>query len=222
MGAFDPVTLEYKDTPYHIEEMLNVLRKQLGTVVMTYPEADTSGRFVINAIQEYAAEDPDRRVVAKRMGTGMYYSLLGTAAAMVGNSSSGLIDAPFFKLPVVNVGNKQNGRVKADNIIDCGYASAEIEVALQKALSEPFRSSLKNMKHPYGIGKAAQTIVDIIATVPLDQTLIVKKFQDQKMTDAAKVKVWIEGQSANGSVRPDVPPGCLADLHAPADVRKFL
>lgn len=193
MSTFDPVTLEYRDTQYHIDEMLNVLRKHLGTVVLTYPEADTSGRVVINAIQEFASEDPDHRVMAKRLGTSMYYSLLSSAAAMVGNSSSGLIDAPFFKLPVVNIGNKQNGRVKADNIIDCGYGSADIEVALATALSEKFRSGLKNMKHPYGIGKSAQTIVDVVASVPIDQALIVKKFQDQSMQEAAKVKVWIEG-----------------------------
>lgn len=83
MATFDSVTLEYRDTPHHVEEMLNVLRKHQGTVVMTYPEADTSGRIVINAIQEFAAEDPDHRVVAKRMGTSMFCSLLSTAAALV-------------------------------------------------------------------------------------------------------------------------------------------
>lgn len=223
LGAFDPVTLEYKDTPQHVEAMLNVLRKHQGTTIMTYPEADTSGRIVINAIQEFAAEDPDRRVVAKRMGTSMYYSLLSAASAMIGNSSSALIDAPFFKLPVVNIGNKQNGRVKADNVIDCGYSGPEIEAALQKALSEQYRGSLKNMKHPYGIGKAAQTIVDVISAIPLDQKLLVKKFQDQKMQEADKVKVWIEGQTANGTIRPDIPPGCASETHAvPVDVGKFL
>ncbi|MCH8869802.1 MAG: UDP-N-acetylglucosamine 2-epimerase (hydrolyzing) [Chloroflexi bacterium] len=222
MATFDSVTLEYRDTPYHVEEMLNVLRKHQGTVVMTYPEADTSGRIVINAIQEFAAEDPDHRVVAKRMGTSMFYSLLSSAAALVGNSSSGLIDAPFFKLPVVNIGNKQNGRVKAANVIDCGYASVEIEASLEKALSQKFRSGLKNMKHPYGIGKSAQTIVDVVASVPLDQKLIVKRFQDQEMEKATKVKVWMEGENASGSKNQDVPPGCLSEVHAPADVRKFL
>ena len=225
MSTFDPVTLEYKHTPYHIEEMLNVLRKHQGTMVMTYPEADTSGRTVINAIQEFTAEDPDRRVFAKRMGTAMYYSLLSTAAAMVGNSSSGLIDAPFFKLPVVNIGNKQNGRVKAENIIDCGYAAADIEAALGKALSDQFRGGLKNMKHPYGVGKSAKTIVDIIAAVPLDQQLIVKKFQSYEMQEAPRVKIWTQGQNASGKVASDVPPGCASETHVQpqvADVRKFL
>ena len=128
--------------------------------------------------------------------------------------------APFFKLPVVNIGNKQNGRVKADKVVDCGYGSAYIEVALDTALSANFRSGLKNMKHPYGMGKSAPTIVDVVASVA--QALIVKKFQDQPMREAARVKLWMEGQNAAGSVVPDVPPGCLSETHAPADVGKFL
>ena len=98
---------------------------------------------------------------------------------MVGNSSSGIIEAASFHLPVVNIGNRQQGRVRAANVIDVGDGQQEIEKGLRRALDPNFRSSLANLQNPYGDGHAAERIVDKIQSVELDQGLLKKHFQEQ-------------------------------------------
>jgi len=100
------------------------------------------------------------------------------AAAMVGNSSSGIIEAPSFELPVVNIGTRQEGRVKARNVIDVGYEEKAILTGIEKALSAPFRRSLNGMVNPYGDGHAAEVIVETLKRIELDNKLITKRFVD--------------------------------------------
>jgi len=100
------------------------------------------------------------------------------ASAMVGNSSSGIIEAPSFKLPVVNIGARQDGRIRSANIVDCGHDRNEILRAMRKALSENFAKSLKTMKSPYGDGHAAEKIVRILKKDIDPKRLLVKKFDD--------------------------------------------
>src|SRR6058998_3990400 len=116
--TFHPVTLEYGDTAAHVDELLAALEKvDDATLVVTYPNADTTGRVVIDRIEELAARSPRVRL-ARSLGDRLYLSLLAHADAMVGNSSSGLIEAPSFALPVVNVGSRQRGRLRAANVVD--------------------------------------------------------------------------------------------------------
>ena len=103
---------------------------------------------------------------------------MGLAGAMVGNSSSGLIEAPSLALPVVNIGRRQDGRLRAANIIDVDCISSEIVIGIEKALSAEFQSSIKNTPNPHGNGNAAVKIVDKLLTVPIDDRLLGKAFVD--------------------------------------------
>ena len=108
----------------------------------------------------------------------MYFSLMNIAELMIGNSSSGLIEAPTFGLPVVNVGIRQKGRVKGLNVIDVGYSSSEIAEGIKKAANPEFRSAVKQSCNPYGNGGAANIIAEHLKDVPLGPDLLKKTFVD--------------------------------------------
>jgi len=178
-----PETLQYERTGYFIEQLLDALDQTKYPVVFTLPNADTSGAIIIEAIKKYTACHDNAWTIdnAGRIG---YPSLMSHALAMVGNSSSGIIEAAHFALPVVNIGNRQTGRVKPENIVDCGFSSDEIVRAINRVVSQGFRVSVNGMKNPYGDGKSSPRIVDILASVELNDRLISKKFFDVKFDDA--------------------------------------
>ncbi len=175
--TFHPVTLEYRDTAAHVTELLATLEKADAQIVMTYPNADTAGRLIIERIEDFASRHP-RVTLARSLGDETYLSLLKHADAMVGNSSSGLIEAPSFGLPVVNIGNRQRGRLRGANVIDVGYGREDILRGLERALEPGFRATLKGMANPYGDGRAAPRIAEVLRTVPLDARLIQKRFAE--------------------------------------------
>jgi UDP-hydrolysing UDP-N-acetyl-D-glucosamine 2-epimerase len=172
--TFHPVTLEYSDTADHVEELLAALDKVEGGLVMTYPNADTAGRTIIERIEAFAASRPRVRLV-KSLGDLLYLSLLTHADAMVGNSSSGIIEAPSFGLPAVNVGSRQRGRLRGPNVIDVGASRDEILRGIEVALAPGFRERLRGIPNPYGDGRAAPRIVRVLREVLLDAQLIQKK-----------------------------------------------
>ena len=98
------------------------------------------------------------------------------SVAMVGNSSSGIIEAASFQLPVVNVGERQSGRIHGDNVIDTLCSKSEIVNAIQKATSPTFIETIKGMKNPYGNGTASEAIVSCLKSLDLTESLIMKKF----------------------------------------------
>jgi UDP-N-acetylglucosamine 2-epimerase len=104
--------------------------------------------------------------------------MMAESAAMVGNSSSGLIEAPSFALPVVNIGNRQRGRLRAANVIDCPSEAPAITDAIARATAPEFRAKLEGMANPYGDGHAAGRIVDVLQTISLDGDLVKKRFFD--------------------------------------------
>jgi UDP-hydrolysing UDP-N-acetyl-D-glucosamine 2-epimerase len=175
--TFHPVTLEHRDTVAHVTELLAALEKADALLVMTYPNADTAGRVIIERLEEFAARHPRVRL-ARSLGEETYLSLLKHADAMVGNSSSGLIEAPSFGLPVVNIGSRQRGRLRGSNVIEVDYGREEILRGLERALEPAFRAGLRGMANPYGDGQAAGRIVEMLRTVPLDTRLILKRFAD--------------------------------------------
>jgi UDP-N-acetylglucosamine 2-epimerase (non-hydrolysing)/GDP/UDP-N,N'-diacetylbacillosamine 2-epimerase (hydrolysing) len=175
--TFHPVTREVGDTVYHIAELMAALGRVDHPIVFTYPNADTSGRSIIQAIEQFVGEHANATVVAN-LGTRTYFSLLNCAAAMIGNSSSGIIEAPSFRLPVVNIGNRQQGRVQGRNVINADYDRASILSAIDEATSRSFKATLVDMTNPYGDGTAAERIVDLLRTIPLDNRLLKKRFVD--------------------------------------------
>lgn len=175
--TFHPVTLEQNDTMNQLNAVFGALEDTGRPVVLTYPNADPEGRRIITAIEDFADGHDDRSVVAD-LGTRAYFSLMGRAAAMVGNSSSGITEAASFRLPVVNVGARQAGRVRAANIIDVAPTRKAIRAAIEKALSAEFRDSLTALSNPYGDGHAAKRIVDVLRSVGLGPSLTIKQFRD--------------------------------------------
>lgn len=172
--TFHPVTLEYGATAAHVTELLAALDKVEAALVLTYPNADTEGRTIARRIEAFAARAPRARL-ARSLGDRLYLSLLRHADAMVGNSSSGLIEAPSFALPVVNVGSRQRGRLRGANVIDVAPTREEILRGIEAALAPGFRQRLEGRPNPYGDGRAADRIVRVLREVELDARLIQKR-----------------------------------------------
>jgi UDP-hydrolysing UDP-N-acetyl-D-glucosamine 2-epimerase len=173
--TYHPVTLEYEDTGRQIKELLSALTMLQMPVVFTLPNADTAGRLIASEIRNYVATKRGSWLVDSLGQTG-YISAMALAAAMVGNSSSGIIEAASFELPVVNIGNRQRGRLRARNVIDCGYSCEEIVAAARNALSSEFRNTLRGLTNPYGSGDAAARIVQKLKAVSLGESFIKKRF----------------------------------------------
>lgn len=173
--TYHPVTLEHEQTKQHISELLAALEKANAPVVFTYPNADMGSRVIIENIRQFAARRRNTYLTIN-LGTQDYFSMMKHAAAMVGNSSSGIIEAASFRLPVVNIGSRQRGRVRGKNVLDVECKRGEIVRAIQKALSREFRKSLADHANPYGDGHAAERIVARLKQVSLDGALIRKRF----------------------------------------------
>ena len=178
LATYHPVTLENEAPETKLDQMLLALGKVDMPVVFTYPNADAGSSKIISRVEAYVSQTR-RGWLLPSLGSEGYFSLMSRAAAMVGNSSSGIIEAASFHLPVVNIGNRQQGRVRAANVIDVGDGQQEIEKGLRRALDPNFRSSLANLQNPYGDGHAAERIVDKIQSVELNQGLLKKHFQEQ-------------------------------------------
>ncbi|MFC1753804.1 UDP-N-acetylglucosamine 2-epimerase, partial [Thermoproteota archaeon] len=146
--------------------------KELGyQTVLIYPNADSGGRAMIKVIEEYKDSNITRFRSIPRT---LYLGLMNLADVMIGNSSSGIIEAPCFKLPVVNIGERQKGRQRACNIIDVPAEKDRIIKGIEKSMSSGFKKSLKNCKSPYGDGKAGQRIVDFLLKTDFNPNDILK------------------------------------------------
>ena len=180
--TYHPVTLEYEDTESHLNELMTALSEVDYSVIFTYPNADMRGRLIIERIRQFT-EQHERAVAVPSLGTQAYYSLMAQSAAMVGNSSSGIIEAASFKLPVVNIGNRQRGRIRSQNVIDVDYDHRSIVTGINRATSPEFRRSLVDLVNPYGDGHAADRIVSTIKSTLPREGLIVKEFHDISRCD---------------------------------------
>ena len=175
--TYHPVTLEYEQTEWQVGELLAALEAAELPVIFTLPNADTSGRIVIDRIKKFSVEHENARIV-DNLGTQGYFSLMRHAAMMVGNSSSGIIEAASFQLPVVNIGNRQQGRIHAQNVLDVAYDHASILAGIRQGIDPEFRGSLNGLINPYGDGYAAERVVTILTQTELGDRLIMKHFYD--------------------------------------------
>lgn len=175
--TFHPVTLEYEQVESQTGELLAALDSAGLPVVFTQPNADSGGRRVSEMIDAFVAAHP-RAYRVDNFGVVGYFSMMQVAAAMVGNSSSGLVEAPSLGLPVVNVGIRQDGRVRGANVIDTGNSRDEILAGIRAAVQPAFRERLRDRVNPYGRGGASEVIVRHLKDVALDDRLLVKRFHD--------------------------------------------
>ena len=172
-----PVTLQSERAGEQTEALLSALGTVTCPIVMTRPNADTCNSEILRRLEGFAADRPQVRLVSS-LGTLGYFSLMRHAAAMVGNSSSGIIEAASFQLPVVNIGRRQEGRPRSGNVLDCDDSASGIEAALGRALSAEFQAYCRGVKNIYGDGCAAGRIVGVLRAVELDERLLIKRFFD--------------------------------------------
>jgi UDP-hydrolysing UDP-N-acetyl-D-glucosamine 2-epimerase len=172
--TYHPVTLEYQQAGAHVDALIAALEKTDASLLVTYPNADTAAQTIIERLEEFGTRCGRVRLV-RNLGDDVYLSMLGAADAMVGNSSSGLIEAPSFALPVVNVGRRQQGRLRGANVIDVGDTTDEILAGLETALAPGLRERLRGDRNPYGDGHAAERIVRVLRELELGPRLIMKR-----------------------------------------------
>lgn len=159
-----------------LEAVLAGLDRARLPAVLTYAGADAGGRAINARLERWAAARPGRAAAVASLGQRAYLSLLARAAVVVGNSSSGIIEAPALKTPTVNVGARQDGRLRASSVIDCAPNAPAVSAALRRALSPSFRARCRG-KSPYGAGRVSAKIAAALKRVPLDG-LLVKRFRD--------------------------------------------
>jgi len=170
VAAWHPVTI-LRDTNAEADAFFAALSHAPGQIVFVYPNADAGALALIERARSLAAMRAHTHVFVN-LGAVTYWSLLRHVDALAGNSSSGIMEAASFALPVVNVGIRQQGRERARNVIDVPAETSAIRDALDRAPSPAFRESLAGMTNPYGDGTAAQTIARVLASVQLDRLLV--------------------------------------------------
>ena len=159
-------------------QVLDALGKQEDTLyIFSKSNADEGGRLINTMIQEFVATHPRSAHLFDSLGTQRYLSLMIQSTAVIGNSSSGILEAPAARTATINIGDRQKGRIQADSIINCPPESFQIEKALKTVKSPDFRKKLVNLRNPYGDGTAAEQIIHIIKQVDLKQ-MIRKPFYD--------------------------------------------
>jgi UDP-hydrolysing UDP-N-acetyl-D-glucosamine 2-epimerase len=178
LASYHPVTLDPDGGLRGAAAMLEAFDAfPEATVVLTGTNADTHGRAIMKVLAAYAEANVGRVRLLQSLGSLRFLSLMKCVSALVGNSSSGIVEAPFLKVPSVNIGDRQKGRLRARSIVDCSPVRAEIEAALRKATSPEFRSVSAAAESRYGTGDASARIKDVLAHFPL-QGLARKPFVD--------------------------------------------
>jgi GDP/UDP-N,N'-diacetylbacillosamine 2-epimerase (hydrolysing) len=174
------VTLENATATGQLEGLFEALERlpEDHCFIITKPNADTNGRALIDLIDRFCSKLPQRATGFTSLGQFRYWSLLKCADLVVGNSSSGLLEAPSFGIPTVNIGDRQLGRLSADSVIDCEPDRNSISAALDRALSDEFREACRDVKNPYGAPDTVEKIVEVLESVELNDRLIKKKFHD--------------------------------------------
>jgi UDP-N-acetyl-D-glucosamine 2-epimerase, UDP-hydrolysing len=171
--TYHPLTLTSTSSVEYMQQLLVALDQFPDAhIIFTKPNSDPNGRNMALMIDEYVAANRERAVAFISLGQVRYLSALQHVDVVVGNSSSGIIEAPMFKKPTVNIGPRQQGRVKGSSIIDCGESSEEIVKAIKKALSPAFQKTLMNCESLYGQGNSSPVIKDILKNTALEGILI--------------------------------------------------
>lgn len=176
--TYHPVTLGNHTAEYDIKEFIGALdeRKDLR-VIFTMPNSDTGGQVIVDAINSFVANNVDRAKAYKSLGVKRYLSVIKYAGAVVGNSSSGLVEVPSFGIPTLNIGDRQKGRMAADSVYNSNTDKASILKGIDIIMSPEFKKKASETQNPYDKAGTAQAIFDVISSYPLDQ-LNQKHFYD--------------------------------------------
>ena len=179
--TFHPVTHELNTASNQIHQLLKALGELENTnLIFTMPNADPKGEFIWDAIQQFVKKDPSMRFAFKSLGSLQYFSTLSYVDGVIGNSSSGVLEAPSFKIGTVNIGSRQQGRLMSNSVINCKPECKMILKSIKKLYSKPFQKSLEDAYNPYGNGGAAKKIIKILNSLECAPQSK-KKFYDMKI-----------------------------------------
>jgi len=169
-----PVLFDEEESTFQIKQTLEAIHELNEQSLIIYPNADAGGREMIKEIKKY--EKYPNIHIHPNLEHKDFLSLLRISSVLIGNSSSGIIEAPSFGIPVVNIGTRQEGRTRGENIIESGYKKEEIKSAIKYALHNiDFKEHARNAKNPYGDGKTSRRIVDILEKTKITPDLIQKR-----------------------------------------------
>lgn len=179
MVTFHPVTLEDNQSEEQFQKLLDTVSNRKDIFfIFTKANADANGRIINKMIDSYVSNN-NNAVAFTSMGMIRYLSALKYCNFVMGNSSSGILEAPSFGIPTINIGDRQKGRIQAQSIINCEPDQDSIELAIKLAMSEDFIEIARNVKNPYGNGQTSRKIVDVIKEFILnDKVDLKKKFFD--------------------------------------------
>ena len=176
--TYHPVTLDGEEPGTAFDRLLRALDAFPGArVVLTKANADAGGRIINQKIDDYAAQHPDRVHAAASLGQRNYLGVMAYAAAVIGNSSSGILEAPTAGVPTVNIGDRQRGRLRSLSVIDCRDDTPAIIEAIQRATTPEFQAIAARRQSAFGNGGAAAAALEVLLSVPLDGILL-KSFND--------------------------------------------
>jgi len=177
---FHPVTLEKNQSKKQIKEILKTLKKfKDAKIIFTMPNADQDSQIIYKEIKNFVKQNKNSTVY-KSLGSLAYLSCLKFVNVILGNSSSGLLEAPTLKVPTINIGNRQKGRLKAKSVIDCQPKQKKIYSNLIKILNGKRKNASNKFKNPYGEGGASKKIINILENINYDN-ILQKHFINLKM-----------------------------------------
>lgn len=172
--TYHPVTLEREKLEYQVENLIEALNKVDKKMIITYPNSDSGGDYIIKKLEEFSVLNKNVYLF-KNLGIVRYLSVMRLCGVVVGNSSSALVESPYLKIPAVNIGNRQKGRLTADNIISCSNDCEDIIESINKAMSNNFKEKIQNTKSLYGEGNTSDEIIKVLENIKIDDKLLKKK-----------------------------------------------
>jgi GDP/UDP-N,N'-diacetylbacillosamine 2-epimerase (hydrolysing) len=173
--TFHPTTLEFNLSPaVQIQNIFDALKNFNLQVVITAPNVESGRDSIIEIIKAEIQNKPDYHYV-ESLGVKKYLNLIPCCKFVIGNSSSGIIEVPYFRIPTINIGNRQKGRIQHQSIINADYSVSSITDAIKRALSDDFTKSFQNMKYKFGDGTAAAKMVEVLKKTTIDQKLLTKE-----------------------------------------------
>ena len=176
--TYHPVTLGPDSMKRDIVDFMSVLDENRDLrIIFTMPNSDNGSEVIVEAINDFVRSNKDRAVAFKSLGLKRYLSVMKEVGAVVGNSSSGIVEVPSFGVPTLNIGDRQKGRLAAESVVNCGTDKESIKFGLNKVLSTDFQNFCKTVENPYGRENTAEKIFKVISSYPLDN-IIQKHFYD--------------------------------------------
>lgn len=169
---FHPVTEEFKNVKKQIKILIKSIKSYKGKKIWIFPNNDAGSEIIKNEILNNRDSDTE---IYTNLSRSKFLSLMKNCSFIIGNSSSGLIEAPSFKKPAINIGRRQKDRIRGKNVIDVNFYEESIKKAIKLADSQKFKLKIKKIKNPYGDGRSSERILKILSETPLDDKILIKK-----------------------------------------------